>query len=175
MVNPVSDAVGSSEVEQDLELADRVAMAMVRLNKMHACVAAQMNKAGVDKAAFVLLANLAHLGPSRSSALAEAVFSDPSTVSRQVAGLVKDGLVERRADPEDGRASVLVATEAGHLLLAERRQMRNAAIARMFGGWSEPDWHTFADLFERFVDDYENALPGFLAEGGLGTRSGGEK
>jgi len=175
MVNPVSDAVGSLEVEPGLELADRVATAMIRLNKMHACVSAHMNKAGMDKAAFVLLANLAHLGPSRSSALAEAVFSDPSTVSRQVAGLVKDGLVERRADPEDGRASVLVATESGHRLLAERRRMRNAAIARMFGGWSEPDWLKFADLFERFVGDYENALPGFLAEGGLGPRSGGEK
>lgn len=175
MVNPVSDTVGSFEARPEHELADRVSTAMVRLNKMHACVAAQMNKAGIDKAAFVLLANLVHLGPSRSSALAEAVFSDPSTVSRQVAGLVKDGLVERRADPEDGRASVLVATEAGHQLLAERRRMRNAAIARMFGGWSEPDWLKFTDLFERFVEDYENALPQFLAESGLGPRSGGEK
>ncbi|WP_330874945.1 MarR family winged helix-turn-helix transcriptional regulator [Umezawaea sp.] len=173
----MSDTVGSTEArpEPELELAERVGTAMIRLNKMHACVAAQMNKAGMDKAAFVLLANLAHMGPSRSSALAEAVFSDPSTVSRQVAGLVKDGLVERRADPEDGRASVLVATEAGHRLLAERRSMRNAAIARMFGSWSEPDWRTFTDLLERFVGDYENALPDFLAEGGPGPRSGGEK
>ena len=175
MVDPVSDTVGSIELGAELELADRVSVAMIRLNKMHACVAAQMGKAGMDKAAFVLLANLAHLGPSRSSALAEAVFSDPSTVSRQVAGLVKDGLVERRADPEDGRASVLVATEAGQQLLRERRQMRNEAIARMFGSWSQPDWRTFTDLLERFVGDYEHALPGFLAEGGLGPRSGGEK
>ncbi|MCS7484259.1 MarR family winged helix-turn-helix transcriptional regulator [Umezawaea endophytica] len=175
MVDPVSGAVGSVDGEAELELADRVGLAMIRLNKMHACVAAQMGKAGMDKAAFVLLANLAHLGPSRSSALAEAVLSDPSTVSRQVAGLVKDGLVERRADPEDGRASVLVATGAGQQLLRERRRMRNEAIARMFGSWSQPDWQTFTDLLERFVGDYEHALPGFLAESGLGPRSGGEK
>jgi DNA-binding MarR family transcriptional regulator len=175
MVDPVSDAVGSIEVDAELELADRVGHAMIRLNKMHACVSAQMGKAGMDKAAFVLLANLAHLGPSRSSALAEAVFSDPSTVSRQVADLVKDGLVERRADPEDGRASVLVATESGQLLLRERRRMRNEAIARMFGDWSGQDWSTFTGLFERFVDTYEHALPSFLTEGGLGPRSGGEK
>jgi len=175
MVSPVSDTVGSEATERELELADRVGVAMIRLNKMNACVAAHMAKVGVDKAAFILLATLAHLGPSRSSALAEAVFSDPSTVSRQVAGLVKDGFVERRADPEDGRASVLVATESGQLLLADRRRMRNAAIARMFGGWSEPDWVQFTDLFERFVNDHENALPGFLAESGLGPRSEGEK
>lgn len=175
MVDPVSDAVGSVEAGPDLELADRVGNAMARLNKMHACVAAQMGKAGMDKAAFILLANLAHLGPSRSSALAEAVFSDPSTVSRQVAGLVKDGLVERRADPEDGRASVLVATEAGRRLLRERLRMRNEAIARMFGAWSEPDRLAFTDLFERFVETYEHALPSFLAESGQGPRSEGEK
>jgi DNA-binding MarR family transcriptional regulator len=175
MVDPVSDAVGSIEVDVELELADRVGLAMVRLNKMHACVSAQMGKAGMDKAAFVLLANLAHLGPSRSSALAEAVFSDPSTVSRQVAGLVKDGLVERRADPEDGRASVLVATESGQRLLRERRRMRNEAIARMFEDWSGQDWSTFTGLFERFVDTYEHALPSFLSESGPGPRSGGEK
>jgi DNA-binding MarR family transcriptional regulator len=175
MVNPVSESVGSFEVKPELERADRVGMAMVRLNKMHACVAGHMSKSGMDKSAFILLGTLVHLGPSRSSALAEAVFSDPSTVSRQVASLVKDGLVERRADPVDGRASVLVATESGERLLQERRRMRNVAIARMFEGWSEPDWEQFTDLFERFVGDYEDALPGFLSESGLGPRSGGEK
>ena len=62
------------------------------MNKMHAQVAHQMAKQGMDKSAFVLLATLSGLGECRSSALAEAVLSDPSTVSRQVAGLVKDGL-----------------------------------------------------------------------------------
>jgi DNA-binding MarR family transcriptional regulator len=175
MGNPVSDSVGSFVVEPGLERADRVATALVRLNKMHACVAAHLSKSGMDKSAFILLATLVNLGPSRSSALAEAVFSDPSTVSRQVASLVKDGLVERRSDPVDGRASVLAATPAGEQLLQERRRMRNVAIARMFEGWSEPDWEQFTDYFERFVGDYEDALPVFLSESGLGPRSGGEK
>ncbi|WNV91750.1 MarR family transcriptional regulator [Umezawaea sp. Da 62-37] len=171
----MSDTVGSFDAEPELEMADRVGMAMVRLNRMTACVNAQAAKTGMEKSAFILLATLVHQGPMRSSALAEVVFSDPSTISRQVAALVKDGLVERRADPEDGRASVLAATGTGEQLLQERRRMRNVAIARMFEGWSDPDWVRFAELFERFVGDYESALPSFLSESGLGPRSGGEK
>ncbi|MCE6999574.1 MarR family transcriptional regulator [Saccharothrix sp. S26] len=171
MATPLSDEVRADE----LALADRLGMALVRMNKMHACVAAHMSKSGLDKASFVLLANLANLGPSRSSALAEAVFSDPSTVSRQVATLVKDGLVERRADPEDGRASVLAVTEAGERLLAERRAQRNLALARLFTDWSPQEWTEFIEYFERFVGDYEKALPDFIAESGLGPRSEGEK
>ncbi|GAB3000448.1 MarR family transcriptional regulator [Saccharothrix stipae] len=171
MATPVSDGVRADE----LAMADRVGMALVRMNKMHACVAAHMSKSGLDKASFVLLANLNQLGPSRASALAEAVFSDPSTVSRQVATLVKDGLVERRADPEDGRASVLAVTEAGARLLAERRAQRNAALARLFADWPAHEWGQFIEYFERFVGDYEKALPDFIAESGLGPRSEGEK
>ena len=66
---------------------------------------------GVEWAAYGLLFQLVNDGPRRSSALAETACVDPSTVSRQVAQLVKAGLVERQSDPEDGRASLLVATE----------------------------------------------------------------
>ncbi|QFZ16328.1 MarR family winged helix-turn-helix transcriptional regulator [Saccharothrix syringae] len=171
MAAPVRDG-GRAE---DRTVANRLGMALVRMNKMHACVAAQMSKAGMDKAAFVLLASLEQLGPSRSSALAEAVFSDPSTVSRQVAGLVRQGLVERRADPEDGRASLLAVTGAGAELLADRRRQRNEALTRLFADWSPEDQDRFVEYFERFVGDYEKALPHFIAESGLGPRSEGEK
>lgn len=171
MATPVGDGVRADE----LVMADRIGAALVRMNKMHACVASHMSKSGLDKASFVLLANLAERGPLRSSALAEAVFSDPSTVSRQVATLVKDGLVERRADPEDGRASVLAVTEAGALLLAERRARRNQLLARLFAEWPTSEWARFIEYFERFVGDYEKALPQFIAEGGPGPRSEGEK
>ncbi|MFD7652732.1 MarR family winged helix-turn-helix transcriptional regulator [Actinosynnema sp. NPDC059797] len=159
----------------DLLNADRLGMALVRMNKMHACVASHLSKTGMDKSAFILLANLNQLGPSRAGALAEAVFSDPSTVSRQVAALVKEGLVERRADPEDGRASVLAVTEAGARLVAERRRQRNEALIRLFADWDPEDRDRFVEYFERFVGDYEKALPFFIAEGGLGPRSEGER
>lgn len=57
----------------------------------------------VEWPAQILLRSLSIEGPMRGSWLATYLQADPSTVSRHVASLVKQGLVERRADPEGGR------------------------------------------------------------------------
>jgi DNA-binding MarR family transcriptional regulator len=137
---------------------------MFGLAKQHASFAVQMSKAGVDRTAVVLLKTLGDLGPIRSSALAAAVHSDPSTVSRQVANLVRDGLVERRADPVDGRASLLATTPTGLALLARRRRNMGRSLARMFGDWEQEDVDRFVELFERFVADHEHYLPTLIDE-----------
>ena len=70
---------------------------------------------------------------------------------------------------------MLVVTETGLQLLQERRRARNEILARMFDDWPDQDREQFAGLFERFVRDYERAVPALIAESGLGTRQGGEK
>jgi DNA-binding MarR family transcriptional regulator len=111
---------------------------------------------GVDRAVYLLLAHLVKSGPTRLSALACAVHSDVSTVSRQVAGLVRLGLVERRPDPTDGRAGVLAATEAGTANVAAKRATHNAAYDEMLDGWSAADRRRLAELLNRFNDDFEH-------------------
>ena len=78
----------------------------------------------VDPIAYPILFNL-WCQPVRVSELAEKVYADVSTVSRQVTHLVGLGLIERVPDPEDGRAHSLSLTEAGATLLIDR-----AAAAR---------------------------------------------
>ena len=94
-------------------------------------------------------------GARRAGALAEAVHSDPSTVSRQVAHLVQLGLVERVADPADGRATLLVATDEGRRVFDENRQLRNRSIATMMSDWPDDDRQAFARLLTRFTDGFE--------------------
>lgn len=159
----------------DLSVADDIGMALARLQRLTACVSAQASKGGMDRSAFMLLVTLVENGPLRSSSLAEAVRADPSTVSRQVAQLVKDGLVERRVDREDGRATVLAATERGLRLLEELRGRRNALIAQMIAHWPEADRARFAELFGQFIGDYERHLPVFIAEFASKANSRGEK
>ena len=89
---------------------------------------------GVEWAAYGLLFQLVNDGPQRSSALAETACVDPSTVSRQVAQLVKAGLVERQSDPEDGRASLLVATERGRARLRRQAGAPAADVRRVARG-----------------------------------------
>ena len=90
----------------ELQTADEIGSQLVRLVRLLERVQAQYQAEhpdAVDRATYLLLVHLAKDGARRAGALAEAVHSDPSTVSRQVAHLVQLGLVERVADPADGR------------------------------------------------------------------------
>jgi DNA-binding MarR family transcriptional regulator len=112
-----------------------------------------------DRAALTLLYPLVRLGPQRQSALADLLHADPSTVSRHVATLVEQGLVQRVADATDGRASRLVVTDAGHAALGALRREREALLERATTGWSDTDLATLTTLFGRLLDDLADALP----------------
>lgn len=118
---------------------------------------------GVDKAAFVALFKLVEDGPQRSSALAEAMLSDPSTVSRHVAHLVDLGLIERTADPGDGRACLLAATERGRQTAENIVRRRTLNISILLADWPVEDRKQFTDLLARFTNDFERNRPHFLA------------
>jgi DNA-binding MarR family transcriptional regulator len=109
----------------------------------------------VEWSAHLLLKQIRADGPMRAATLADALHSDPSTVSRQVAALVKDELLERRADPEDGRASLLALTPKAEELLAEHDQVRLTRFAEMLDGWSDTDLRHFAEMLNRFTSAYE--------------------
>jgi DNA-binding MarR family transcriptional regulator len=138
-------------------------MRMSRRARQQFLAAAKHN---VEWAASVIISCVANDGPLRASALAEIVQSDPSTISRQVAALVRDGLLERRADPVDGRASLLVTTAKGDAAHREQIGMRNQHFAGMLDDWTERDIRRFTALLRRFTDDYEKHLPRFFADRG---------
>jgi len=118
----------------------------------------------VEWSAQMVLRCLANAGPLRSSEVAEHVHADPSTVSRQVAALVKDGLLERRADPEDGRASLLVLTDKADAVLKEHDEIRNQHFAQMLDDWNERDLRRLANLLSRFTHDFEAASDKYVSE-----------
>ena len=113
------------------------------------------SKDGIEYPAYGLLARLVHDGPLRMTALAEAVHADPSTVSRQTGALIRHGLVERRADPVDGRASILVPTDEGHRVFDDNRRRHNENMARILSGWSAEDVRSLAVLLTRLNTDIE--------------------
>jgi DNA-binding MarR family transcriptional regulator len=144
---------------EELLTADEIGSQLVRLVRLIERMKAQYqaeNPDAVDRATYLLLVHLVKDGPRRAGALADAVHSDPSTVSRQVAHLVQLGLVERVADPADGRASLLVATAEGRRVFDENRQLRNRSIAALLAGWPDDDRHAFALLLTRFTDEFEH-------------------
>jgi DNA-binding MarR family transcriptional regulator len=152
--------VKSVQTDDELATADVVGTQLMRLvrllDRKHAQYQADHPDA-VERATYILLVHLVKDGPQRAGALAESVHSDPSTVSRQLAQLVKLGLVERTADPEDGRATLVGATVEGLRVFEQNRRNRNAHIAALTADWDAADRHRFADLLSRFTTDFENS------------------
>ena len=142
----------------ELQTADSVGIELIRLVKLldrkHAHHRAE-NPDAVERPTYLLLVHLVKDGPQRAGTLADAVHSDPSTVSRQVAQLVRLGLVERTADPQDRRATLLAATAEGHRVFEENRRTRTERIAALLAGWDPADRHRFAELLGRFTSDFE--------------------
>ncbi len=112
---------------------------------------------GLDQSAYPILFTLG-LEPRRMSDLADAIHSDISTVSRQVAGLRKAGYVSSTKDPDDGRAQVLTLTDEGRRIIAEARERRDAWIARLTHDWDDNEVTQFTTLLGRFADSLQDSL-----------------
>jgi DNA-binding MarR family transcriptional regulator len=114
---------------------------------------------GLDGAAVSLLMQLVKCGPRRQGELAAVALLDTSTVSRYVGQLVKAGLVERRPDPDDGRAVQLAATSAGQDAARLMVDRRNRVFAAVVAGWDDDELHTLTRLLARLNDDVDAARP----------------
>ncbi|ROO60732.1 DNA-binding MarR family transcriptional regulator [Micromonospora sp. Llam0] len=78
--------------------------------------------------------------------LAEFLRLDPSQVVALIDDLEKRHLVERRTDPADRRANVLVATDAGRVLFARAQESARAAEADLLAGVTPEDRQRLARI-----------------------------
>ncbi|WP_048876924.1 MarR family winged helix-turn-helix transcriptional regulator [Saccharomonospora saliphila] len=177
-MTPVSHGPGATEpcAAEEAGPTDALARQLVRLTRlMHR--AKQHTVApgpdGVERAAYAILFTLIERGPQRTGALAELVHSDISTVSRQCGSLVRHGLVERRADPDDGRASLLAATDEGVRVFEENRRQRNEWLGQVLADWPETDRAALTGLLDRLNTAIETCEPpGGLPRGTPGDDTG---
>jgi len=96
-------------------------------------------------------------GEQRLSALALQLGVDGSVVSRQVAVLERSGLITRRPDPLDGRASLVGLSEAGRAVLEHTREVRGAWALDALADWSEDEAALLSRLIERLSADLSAA------------------
>jgi DNA-binding MarR family transcriptional regulator len=106
---------------------------------------------------WAMLVPLERDGDQRCSALAVQVGVDVSVASRQLAVLARLGYVERRPDPQDGRASLLRLTDAGTAALAATRELRAEWALGALADWDEAEARVLSDLLDRLVTDLEAA------------------
>ena len=76
-----------------------------------------------------ILVHLVRRGPARVGMLAAEIAVTQPTASDAASALIRKGLVERRADPADGRAAMLHATDAARAVTAESAAWPDALLA----------------------------------------------
>ena len=114
------------------------ALVAVYQSVLHDVVRTLEGEAGLDSGVFSALAHLARAEPAgrmRLSELHELMhprYSQPG-LSRLVQRMEADGLVERRVDPDDGRAAVVVMTRAGRARFTRADAVYAAALREHFG------------------------------------------
>ena len=87
----------------------------------------------------VVLIELVSAGPLRLGALAARIGASDPTVSRAVDGMVAAGIVERRPDPDDRRAVLLLPTAGGGDWVERRRTEVAGALADALRGMPPDD------------------------------------
>jgi DNA-binding MarR family transcriptional regulator len=77
-------------------------------------------------------------GPATASALAKLEQISPQSMGATLGALEAKGLIERRADPGDGRRAVLSVTDAGSRLLRDKRNARTERLAKALSAGFTP-------------------------------------
>ncbi|CAL9460325.1 hypothetical protein SUDANB171_02612 [Streptomyces sp. enrichment culture] len=111
--------------------------------------------AALERSAHLLLTRLDAQGPMTIAELAQAFALDTSTINRQTAALLREGLARRVPDPEGGMARRLQMTEEGARRLADREQRSREGLAKVLAEWDPEDVRVLEESLTRFNQSIE--------------------
>lgn len=128
---------------------------IVRLSASRSAFARQASAADTElsQPSYILLRVLIDEGPQPMGRLASMAHMDVGMATRRVQALVDAGLAARRADPSDGRVSVIEATAPGERAAGALHEVRRNHLTRALSEWSAADLHQLDRLLKRFLND----------------------
>ncbi|RCK69392.1 MarR family transcriptional regulator [Desertihabitans brevis] len=103
----------------------------------------------LDPHTFMLLTTVREHSPLRVQDLAALLGLDASTASRHVKSLEAAGLVERAADPDDRRASLVRISQRGEDAWTADRDTRSALLHQTIESWAPDDRERLTSLLIR--------------------------
>ena len=121
------------------------------------CMTSSLGPAALPASIARLLAVLEGSGEHRLGRLAGLLGIDLSVASRQSAAALERGFVERRPDPDDGRAWLLHLTPAGEEALAAHRAARAEWLRSVASSWSDGDARRLLADLQRLREDLRAA------------------
>ncbi|MEA2409774.1 MAG: hypothetical protein QOC77_335 [Thermoleophilaceae bacterium] len=104
-----------------------------------------------------VLGRLDREGEQTVSELAAKERVRPQSMAQTVADLERDGYVERRADPSDGRRALVALTGSGRTTLEQERRQREGWLAEALEAKLSPDEQAViadaVEILRRLADD----------------------
>lgn len=104
----------------------------------------------IEPGQFDTLEQIVFHGTMRMGDLADAMHIDPSTATRAVQRLIKDGLAERVDHEGDGRVVVVGPTDLGRKVFESVVERRKQMVVRVMEQFDREEWGLLADILERF-------------------------
>ncbi|MCW2796921.1 MarR family transcriptional regulator [Nocardioides sp.] len=138
--------------DESLRLLEHEVGVLIRRIKKVIGERAQAVHEDLQPASYLMLGYLAEQGPMRASAMAETFHIDKGAISRQIQHLVDLGLVARTPDPEDGRATLVTATDDAVRRMADVADHRRKWLDEQLGDWSDGELLGFAKVLGRYND-----------------------
>jgi DNA-binding MarR family transcriptional regulator len=133
------------------DLATRLRLAVTRTARR----LRQEGTVGFSPSQGAMLATIDRHGPLTPSELAQRERVQRPTVTRMLARLEEDGIVQRAADPADGRSFLVSLTPHGRELLAEVRTRKDAYLAQRLQALSDEERAALdraADVLEQLLE-----------------------
>jgi DNA-binding MarR family transcriptional regulator len=135
--------------------AVRLATAVSRL-RSRIRIEAGMRSTGIPISQLAVLGRVIDEGPTTAAALAAGEHVTQQAIAQSLATLKERGLVEKQADPGDGRKSLVTATAAGRELrdgiTASREEWLTRAIDAAVRPEERPLLAEAIELLERIAD-----------------------
>jgi DNA-binding MarR family transcriptional regulator len=135
--------------------AVRLAMAVSRL-RSRIRIEAGFRSTGIPISQLSVLARIIDEGPTTAAALAAGEHVTQQAIAQSLATLKQRGLVEKQADPSDGRRSLVTATAAGRKLRETLTASREEWLTQAVDAAVKPEERAMLreaiELLERIAD-----------------------
>ncbi|MBP3036979.1 winged helix-turn-helix transcriptional regulator [Arthrobacter sp. zg-ZUI100] len=111
----------------------------------------------MEPAAYGLLLLLQQQEAMRLTDIAASIGIGKPSVSRQIVMLENLGLVQKHADPQDGRAQTISLTAEGAQALARTQAARKELFRTLLAGWEQEELVQLGSLLTKLNDSYAQA------------------
>ena len=133
----------------------RSMQAFQRLRASRQVHSALMRAAGLELSQQAVQVLLAVPAESSVADIAHGARMDMGAVSRQLKVLEDDGLVTRRASPDNGSVVLVAPTAAGRRTAERIVTVRDRHLSAALAAWTDEEIDLLAHLMRRMVDDLQ--------------------